>query len=72
MKDNGLLAKIGDNDFVLKEVRYHHSCRKSYLNSAGRTQSNNPSKLLKLHDTAFSELCNYIDTSVVQDCCAKC
>ena len=40
MKDNALLAKIGDIDFVAKEVKYHHSCRKSYLNSAQWTQSN--------------------------------
>ena len=71
LEDSKLLAEIGDVDFVAKEVKYHHSCRKLYLNKAMREQSaqDNPSDYSKdriLHTKAFSYLENYINVSVIQ------
>ena len=28
LQDTDLLAKIGEVDFITKEVKYHHTCRK--------------------------------------------
>ena len=33
-EDHSMIAKVGNIDFVAKEVKYHHSCRKAYLNAA--------------------------------------
>ncbi len=36
LDDHVFLAQYGDIDFIAKEVKYHHSCRKLYLASADR------------------------------------
>ena len=35
-KDNKMLTKISDVDFIAKEVKYHHSCKSKYLKSVER------------------------------------
>jgi hypothetical protein len=32
LQDHQLLAKIGGEDLISKEIKFHHSCRKSYTN----------------------------------------
>ena len=37
LDDNELLLRLGNSDFVTKEVMYHAVCRVNYQNKAGRT-----------------------------------
>ena len=37
LDDNELLLRLGNSDFVAKEVMYHAVCRVNYQNKAGRT-----------------------------------
>ena len=37
LDDNKLLLRLGNSDFVTKEVMYHAVCRVNYQNKAGRT-----------------------------------
>jgi hypothetical protein len=54
LNDEPLLAKIQNIDFIAKEVKYHHSCRKGYLAIAKRACEKKISTLSVAHDKAFS------------------
>ena len=61
LQDIRLLAKIANVDFIAKEVKYHHSCRKAYLSRAERTRSSTKEMTdyatkRETHDQAFIKL----------------
>ena len=72
-----MITKIGDVDFVAKEVKYHHSCRKTYLNKAERLKQQSVNseekkdseyhKIRLAHDKAFSDTVEYIQEAVVDN-----
>ena len=72
-----MVTKIGDIDFVAKEVKYHHSCQKSYLNRAERLKhqmvnieekkGSEYQKLRSAHDRAFSDIIGYIQEAVLDN-----
>lgn len=67
LQDDPMLVKIKDIDFVAKEVRYHHSCRRQYLDRAKSRQllgesaarkndtRNKTSHNQQKHDSAFKK-----------------
>ena len=63
LDDYVILAKFGDINFVSKEVKYHHSCRKAYINKADRTVDNVPD-YEDAHRIAFELLSKYIQMSI--------
>ena len=77
LEDHEMITKIGDIDFVAKEVKYHHSCRKTYLNRAERTKQQSVNseekkdseyhKLRLAHERAFSDIIAYIQDAVVDN-----
>ena len=72
LQDDMMLAKICDIHFSAKEVKYHHSCRKSYINSADRVESTTKSTseyavLRGVHEDCFSVLSEYIKSSVIEN-----
>lgn len=75
LKDEVLLLKIGNVDFIAKEVKYHHSCRKHYLNEAERQEKSHKdtehAQLRDPHQTAFKLLCEHKSTFIIQEGCAE-
>ena len=75
LKDEVLLLKIGNVDFIAKEVKYHHSCRKDYLNEAERQEKTHRdsehAQLCDLHEIAFKRLYEHISTFIIQKGCAE-
>jgi hypothetical protein len=66
LQDEVMMAKLGGIDLIAKEVRYHDTCRKSYLSQAKR--QNNPScKSIKMkgHELAFLQLKTHIDVHLI-------
>ena len=75
LKDEVWLLKIGNVDFIAKEVKYHHSCRKDNLNEAERqenTHKDSEHALLRdLHEIAFKRLSKHTSTFVIQKGCTE-
>ena len=74
IQDTCLLAKICHVDFVAKEVKYHHTCRKQYINKANRVQSTEHDKdksvygdLREGHNRPFLTLSKYISENVLKN-----
>ena len=75
LEDHGMMTEIGDVDFVAKEVKYHHSCRKIYLNKAERIKQQSLNreekkdseyhKLRSAHDRAFADIIGYTQEAVI-------
>ena len=69
--DREMLAKIEHVDFVAKEVRYHHSCRKEYLSKADKVSSKSIVSDYAVerhaHAKAYEEYKKYIDEYLVQN-----
>ena len=67
--DTLLLSKVGDYmfgegpDFVALEVKYHHSCKRDYLNKIKHTSS---SKHTIMKDKAFKFVVNHIRRSIIK------
>lgn len=67
--DHDMLAQIAGVDFIAKEIKYHHSCRKAYLNKAGteHTQSTpDPNSSFVLHQNAFETLKVHIVDNLIE------
>ena len=74
LNDSLLLSKITNTDFVAKEVRYHHSCRRNYLHKASLEEpamSDENVDNRALHAQAFEKLAEYISNSVIENCHAE-
>ena len=72
LEDSCLLAKIGNIDFIAKEVKYHHSCRKIYLQKSQRVQvsaedKSDYSESRDNHLRAFFILTDYLQDKVLTD-----
>ncbi len=70
LNDDVMLAKIAGVDFFAKEVKYHHSCRKAYLNRAQRadlSKCKQKSAKTSRHDEAFEGLKSYICVTLVEN-----
>ena len=74
LDDQPMLTKISSGNFVAKEVKYHHSCRKAYINFAERVkQSGEKSdsepyqKLWKAHSKAFQNIAQYVARNIVEN-----
>ncbi len=71
------LAKLGDLDFVAKEVKHHRSCRINYVADAERIQNKHQhadstekseySETHKIHNEACQTLSIYIDTFIIKE-----
>ena len=72
-----MFALIGDIGFVAKEVEYHHSCRKSYINKADRLQNHSTKEPNGYNDTrelqqvAFHNISEYIQEYVIDKAYAE-
>ena len=55
LQDTGLLAQIANVDFIAKEVKYRHSCRKAYLITQGPANKyiSLPDRRSRREDTFF-------------------
>lgn len=68
LKDEVMQARIIDIDMIAKEVKYHHSCRKAYLQRAQRdhlpqTTSTKSDK----HSYAFEQLRAHIQRTLIEN-----
>lgn len=68
LQDGPMLAQLGGLDMKAKEVKYHHSCRRSYLSRA-RSSEQRKGKLqsgkVLAHDKAFRLLRTYISETLI-------
>lgn len=69
LQDNPMLARLGGVDMKAKEVRYHHSCRRSYIGKARSRIGDHTAKSSRLTDldAAFESLRDHIDVALVSD-----
>ena len=71
LNDVALFSKFGEYlfgegpDFVALEVKYHHSCKRTYLNKVRSIST--PSKGHNIRETAFKSLMKYIQSSVIDN-----
>ena len=69
LNDADMIVLIGDIDFHSKEVQYHESCKRAYLNK-NRDTLNTKTKMSCKEDTnsiALSNIYGYIETSVIDN-----
>jgi hypothetical protein len=68
LHDERLITLLSGIDLKAKEVKYHHSCRKEYMNRAKNFQGAKiiPSEKTRQED-AFRLLKEYIDTTLVEN-----
>ena len=75
LHDDRLLLEVGDIDFVAKEVKYHHTCRKAYLNEAKchmyKPEPSSYQLLRDIHEKGFQTLCEHVTKSIIQKGCAE-
>ena len=73
LEDQLFIAKFGDVDFIAKEVKYHHSCRKTYLNRVDRIhtgtsqEKSEQTEAREIHNKTFETLTGYIETFVINE-----
>ena len=65
LQDNVLLAKISGQDLISKEVKFHHSCRKTHLNKAQRTETNKEKTPQVSHQVVFAIVKSYVKQTLV-------
>ena len=65
--DAKLLTRKTGIDLVAKEVKYHHSCRKAYLQRAQRCTSEALNEKSQAHESAFIELKSYIQQALIDN-----
>ena len=63
--DEQLVVKFSDVDFVAKEVRYHHSCRKDFLAATSKAASK--SERNERNSMGIDTISSYIEQSVIQN-----
>ena len=75
LEDQKMLAKLGDVDFVAKEIVYHAICRTKYQTKSRQmkkrtmVQTNKPTKWHRsrsVHEKAFSSICNIIEDEIIK------
>ena len=63
-----MTTKLADVDFIAKEVKYHHSCRRTYLKRAERlAECFKRSETSKLHEDAYGTNGKYITSTLVDN-----
>ena len=70
LHDELILAKIAGIDMKAKEVKYHHSCRKAYLNKAKIAETNESkvkSQRSSTHEKAFDLLKLHIAENIIEN-----
>ena len=53
LNDSTMIAKVGQVDFVAKEVKYHHTCRRKYLNDADAYKKKAASASVTKEETSY-------------------
>ena len=62
------LSRISGIDLIAKEVRYHHSCRRSYIQRASRySDGRECSPKMSSHSQAFEQLDDWIQHSLIDN-----
>ena len=69
LKDHKLLAKLGGDCLISKDVKLHHSCQKSYTNRAARLSDTTPSR--KQDSEAYHLVHPYVKETLVENEGAK-
>ena len=70
LQDDIMTTKLVGLDFIAKEVKYHHSCRRSYLRKAERIEEQlftERSETTIMHEDAFSSLQKYNTTTLIDN-----
>lgn len=71
LKDHKMFARITAIDLKSKEVQYHHSCRRDYLNKAKAVKCNGKehdcSSKIRYHKEALATLKEYLDSTLVHN-----
>ena len=69
LQNNVMLTKLGGVDMKAKEVKYHHSCRRSYIHLCKAAVKKNDfgiiSSKMVAHKAAFQELQKHFDATLV-------
>ena len=73
LEDENIKRKIGNYkykegpDFIALEVKYHHECKREYLNKVQNTKSNNTleQSVYNIHKSTFEDIVSYIKETVV-------
>ena len=74
LEDENIKRKIGNykykegSDFIGLEVKYHHECKREYLNKVRNTKSNNTfeQSVYSTRKSTFEDIVSYIKESVVR------
>ena len=61
------MARVGDVDFIAKEVKYHNNCRKAYLADAKRKCQKSDNKFSHIHQKAFEVVKAHVDRVIDQN-----
>ena len=68
LEDDSMITKLAGVDVIAKEVKYHHSCRRTYLRRAERlAEDSKRSETSKLHEDAYGTLKMYITNTLVDN-----
>ena len=70
MNDFPMQSKISGIDFIAKEVKYHHSCRRMYLQSSQRTteiKDSHCNPKVQAHSSAFKHLQPHIQHTFIDN-----
>ena len=65
LEDDEMLAKISGIDLKAKKMKYHHSCKRTYLNRA-KAHSKKTDVKLSSHQRSFNLLKKHIDQKLLQ------
>ena len=71
LNDWTMFTKIGDIDFVAKEVKYHHSCRRAYVKKADAITSDPATSSLAddstrtVHKKVVIEVADYVKSFII-------
>ena len=75
LEDENIKRKIGNYkykdgpDFIALEVKYHHECKREYLNKVRNTKSNSTSEqsVYNISKSTFKDIISYIKETVVRE-----
>jgi len=65
LNDDSLLAKIGGLDLIAKELKFHHSCRRSYIRRANNLQDDQSSNEPSHHQRAIEGVKSHVQRTLI-------
>ena len=67
LNDTDLLAKISGLDLIAKELKFHHSCRRSYTSKAKRLRDDASSQEPSAHEQALAAVKSHVQETLIDN-----